>query len=75
MRWFSRSWQSQSSDFRSRVHPSPYMTTAEAAAYLRAKPQRVHDLLSAGQLTRFKDGGRTLVLRAEVESLVAGTQR
>jgi excisionase family DNA binding protein len=50
--------------------PSPYLTTAEAAEYLRAKPQRVHDLLSAGRLTRFKEGGRTLVLRAELEALV-----
>jgi excisionase family DNA binding protein len=50
--------------------PSPYMTTAEAAAYLRAKPQRVHDLLSSGRLTRFKDGSRTLVLRTELEALV-----
>jgi excisionase family DNA binding protein len=46
------------------------MTTAEAAEYLRAKPQRVHDLLSAGRLTRHKEGGRTLVSRAEVEALV-----
>jgi excisionase family DNA binding protein len=50
--------------------PSPYLTTAEAADYLRCSRQRVHDLLSAGKLTRFKDGGRTLVLRVEVEALV-----
>lgn len=50
--------------------PSLYMTTAEAAEFLRAKPQRVHDLLSSGRLTRFKDGGRTLVLREEVKALV-----
>jgi excisionase family DNA binding protein len=59
-----------------KTEPSPpYMTTMEAADYLRAKPQRVHDLLSARKLTRFKDGGRTLVLRAEVESLVLESQR
>jgi excisionase family DNA binding protein len=50
--------------------PSPYLTTAEAAEYLRAKPQRVHDLLSSGRLGRFKDGSRTLFLRAELEALV-----
>jgi excisionase family DNA binding protein len=55
--------------------PSPYMSTAEAAEYLRAKPQRIHDLLSSGRLTRFKDGGRTLVLRVEVEALVIEGRR
>jgi excisionase family DNA binding protein len=58
-----------------RPEPSPYLSVPEAATLLRAKPQRVHDLLSAGKLTRFKDGGRTLVLRAEVETLVVESQR
>ena len=49
---------------------SPYMTTAEAAAYLRCSRQRVHDLLSARKLTRHKEGGRTLLRRAEVEGFV-----
>ena len=49
---------------------SPYLTTEEAAAYLRCKRQRIHDLLTAGRLSRFKDGRRTLVLRAEIEELV-----
>jgi excisionase family DNA binding protein len=47
---------------------SPYLTVQEASEYLRCKPQRVHDLLSQGRLTRFKDGGRTLVSRAEIEA-------
>lgn len=42
----------------------------EAAAFLRAKPQRVYDLLSAGRLTRHKDGARVLVSRAELRALV-----
>jgi len=46
---------------------SPYLTVAEAADYLRAKPQRVYDLLSARRLTRHHDGRRVLVSRAEVE--------
>ena len=50
--------------------PSPYMTTEEAADFLRCSRQRVHDLLSSGRLSRRKEGGRTLVLRAEVEALV-----
>jgi excisionase family DNA binding protein len=38
----------------------------EAAELLRCKRQRVDDLLSAGQLTRVKEGGRTLVRRSEL---------
>jgi len=54
-----------------REKESPYMTIPEAAAYLRCKGrQRVDDLLSARRLTRYKDGGRTLVLRAELKALV-----
>jgi excisionase family DNA binding protein len=45
---------------------SPYLTVAEAADLLRAKPQRVYDLLSDGRLTRRKDGSRVLVSRAEL---------
>jgi excisionase family DNA binding protein len=50
---------------------SPYLTVSEAAEYLRAKPQRVYDLLSSGRLTRFKDGRRVLVLHAELDAHVA----
>jgi excisionase family DNA binding protein len=46
---------------------SPYMSIDEAAEYLRAKRQRVYDLLSAGRLTRFKDGSRVLVSREELD--------
>jgi excisionase family DNA binding protein len=50
--------------------PSPptseFLNVHEAAELIRAKPQRVYDLLSAGKLTRYKDGSRTLVARSEV---------
>src|SRR5437867_4239361 len=46
----------------------PYLTVAEAAERLRAKPQRVYDLLSARRLTRYKDGRRTLVSRDEIDA-------
>lgn len=52
--------------------PSPYLTVAEAAEYVRAKPQRIYDLLSKRRLTRFKDGRRTLVSRAEMNAYLAG---
>jgi excisionase family DNA binding protein len=48
--------------------PSPYMTPAEAATYLRASRQRIYDLLSAGRLTRHRDGSRVLIARDEVET-------
>ena len=51
--------------------PSPFMTVPEAAAFIRSPTrQRVDDLLSARRLTRFKEGGRTLLLRAELEAHV-----
>jgi excisionase family DNA binding protein len=52
--------------------PSPYFTVDEAAEFLRAKPQRVHDLFYEGKLTRYKDGARTLVLRDELRAYAAG---
>lgn len=53
-----------------RSAPSPYLTTDQAAAFLQCSRQRIHDLLSAGRLSRFKEGRRTLVSREEVERLV-----
>jgi excisionase family DNA binding protein len=50
---------------------SPYLTVAEAAAYIRAKPQRIYDLLSARHLTRHKDGRRVLVSRHELDEYLA----
>lgn len=40
---------------------SRYLTVAEAAAYLRCKPQRVYDLRSSGRLAGVKDGSRVLI--------------
>jgi excisionase family DNA binding protein len=45
---------------------SEFLTVPEVAELLRAKPQRVYDLLSDGRLKRFKDGSRVLVRRADV---------
>jgi excisionase family DNA binding protein len=43
-----------------------YLSVGEAAKLLRAKPQRVYDLLSDGRLTRHKDGSRVLIERTEL---------
>lgn len=51
---------------------SPYLTVTEAAEYIRARRQRVDDLLSQRRLTRVKDGRRTLILREELDRYLAG---
>ena len=48
--------------------PSPFLTVAEAAAYIRASRQRVYDLLSSRRLSRRKDGARVLISRAELDA-------
>jgi excisionase family DNA binding protein len=50
--------------------PSPFLTVAEAAVYLRASRQRVYDLLSSRRLPRHRDGARVLVRRADLEAYV-----
>jgi excisionase family DNA binding protein len=51
---------------------SPYMTVKEAAEYLRCQPHRIYNLLSEGRLTRYKDGYRVLISRAEVDAHLRG---
>jgi excisionase family DNA binding protein len=46
------------------------LTVHEAAERIRAKPQRIYDLLSDGRLTRHKDGSRVLVSRRELDAHV-----
>jgi excisionase family DNA binding protein len=52
---------------------SPYLTVVEAAGYLRCSRQRIDDLLSQGRLTRRKDGARTLVERAELDTYLGAS--
>ena len=52
--------------------PSEFLSIAEAAELLRCRRQRIDDILSQGRLTRFKDGGRTLVSRAELYERLRG---
>ena len=57
-------------ELRSEQRPasSPYLTIPEAADLLRCSRGRIDNLLSARRLSRVKEGGRTLLLRAEVEA-------
>ena len=54
--------------------PSPYMTVAEAADFLRCKPQRIYDLRSARKLKAYSDGSRALISREELQRLVTEEQ-
>ena len=59
------------SEQASTVERSEYLTVAEAADVLRAKPQRVYDLLSARRLPKHHDGTRVLVRRADLDEYLA----
>lgn len=50
------------------------LTVVEAAERIRAKPQRIYDLLSDGRLTRHKDGSRVLVSRRELDAHVGNSR-
>ncbi len=50
--------------------PQRFLTPTEAAEYLRCSRQRIYDLCSAGTLSRFRDGTRVLISRAEIDAHV-----
>jgi excisionase family DNA binding protein len=55
---------------------SEFLNVPEAAELLRCSRQRIYDLLSSGQLERFKDGSRVLVRRVDlVAHLLPGGPR
>ena len=53
--------------------PSPFLTVAEAAVYLRASRQRVYDLLSSRRLPKYRDGARVLIRRADLDDHLGQT--
>jgi excisionase family DNA binding protein len=63
----------QLAEQRQTATASPFLTIPEAAEYACCKRQRIDDLLSAGLLTRYKDGRRTLVSRAELDTHIVAT--
>ncbi len=46
---------------------TPWLDVDEAAGYLRCKPQRIYDLVNAGQLRPSKDGRRSLFRREQLD--------
>jgi excisionase family DNA binding protein len=49
-------------------HATPWLNTEEAAAYIAAKPARVHDLVQIGKLTPRRDGRRLLFARRDLDA-------
>jgi excisionase family DNA binding protein len=49
-------------------HATPWLNTADAAAYLAAKPARLHDLVQLGRLTPRRDGRRLLFHRSDLDA-------
>jgi excisionase family DNA binding protein len=47
-----------------------YMNTEQAARYLACSHQRIYDLVSAGRLSAFKEGTRSLYRRDDLDALV-----
>jgi excisionase family DNA binding protein len=57
------------------VDPDRLMTVPEAAEYLRAKPQRVYDLVGQGRIEAERDGTRVLIRKAALDRHLAGGSR
>lgn len=51
---------------------SPYLTVTQAAQWTQHSPRQVRRWIKEGRLRRYGPGGKMLVLRAEVEALMAG---
>ena len=50
--------------------PPQYITPKNAARWLDCDVRRIYDLLNQKRLTKHREGGRVLLLRDEVASLV-----
>lgn len=49
---------------------SPWLTVKEAAEYLRCNRNRIDKLTSKGVLQRYREGGRVLLRRDELDAFV-----
>jgi excisionase family DNA binding protein len=52
------------------AHGGGYMTPKQAAAYLACEPRRIYKLKRSGRLRTFKEGGRLLLLRSDLDALL-----
>jgi excisionase family DNA binding protein len=51
-----------------------WLNTADAAAYIAAKPGRVHDLVQLGRLEPRRDGRRLLFKRDELDAYLEASR-
>jgi len=51
--------------------PSPLLTVAEAAEYLRCQQKRIYDLTGQRRIAFLKDGSRTLIRRDALDQYLA----
>jgi excisionase family DNA binding protein len=51
---------------------TPWLNTENAAAYIDAKPSRLHDLAQLGRLTPRRDGRRLLFHRNDLDAYLEG---
>lgn len=53
---------------------SPWLDVDQAADYLRCKPQRIYDLVAAGELRPAKDGRRSLFRREWLDAYLSRSE-
>lgn len=56
-------------DGRRSVTESPWLTKAEAAAYMRVVPRTIDRWVESGRITRYRVGTQVRFKRAELEQL------
>jgi excisionase family DNA binding protein len=55
---------------RAESTPKEWLTTADAASYLACSPGRIRNLVSGGRIPSYKEGGRRLFRRSELDDWV-----
>lgn len=54
--------------------PDTLMTVPEAATYLKAKPQRIYDLIGQNRIEAERDGTRVLIRKAALDRHLGGAR-
>jgi excisionase family DNA binding protein len=65
--------QERAGEERTSAEAARWLTIAQAAAHIGARPQRIYDLRQSGRLSRHGDGRRALIDRHELDQLITRT--